>query len=70
MDRFEDLIVWQKSFNLSIEIYRLFKDSLDFGFKDQICRTSLSIPSNIAEGFERESNKEFISFLQIAKGSS
>ncbi|MFA5806383.1 MAG: four helix bundle protein [Melioribacteraceae bacterium] len=67
--RFEDLIVWQKSFSLSINIYKRFKDCKDFGFKDQITRSSFSIPSNISEGYERESNKEFIHFLSIAKGS-
>ena len=67
--RFEDLLVWQKGTALSIDIYKSFKDCKDFGFKDQITRSSLSIPSNISEGYERESNKEFLHFLQIAKGS-
>jgi four helix bundle protein len=64
--RFEDLIVWQKSFGLSINIYKSFKDCRDFGFKDQITRSSLSIPSNISEGYERGTNKEFIHFLKIS----
>lgn len=67
--RFEDLEIWERSVKLSIQIYKLFGSLKDFGFKDQITRASLSIPSNIAEGFERESNKEFIRFLQFAKGS-
>jgi len=67
--RFEDLEIWKQSIVLSIGIYKEFKNCKDFGFKDQITRSSLSIPSNISEGFERESNKEFIRFLYIAKGS-
>ncbi len=66
---FEDLKVWQKSKSLAVELYNLFKDSKDYSFKDQITRSALSIPSNISEGFERESNKELIRFLYIAKGS-
>ena len=66
---FEDLYVWQLSMQLYEEIHALFKKNNDFVFRDQICRSSLSIPSNIAEGFERSSNKEFIRFLFIAKGS-
>jgi len=67
--RFEDLEVWKKSYKLSVEIYKIFAGCKDFGFKDQITRSSLSIPSNIAEGFERRSNREFIHHLYIAKGS-
>lgn len=67
--RFENLIVWQKSKELCVDIYKHFNESKDFGFRDQITRSSLSIVSNIAEGFERESNKELIRFLYIAKGS-
>lgn len=67
--RFENLIVWQKSKELCVDIYKQFNESKDFGFRDQITRSSLSIVSNIAEGFERESNKELIRFLYIAKGS-
>ncbi len=66
---FQDLKVWEKSKNLAVKIYRLFSNSRDFGFKDQITRSALSIPSNISEGYERESNKELIRFLYIAKGS-
>jgi len=69
MNRFEDLEIWKRSKGLSVKIYKKFSDLRDFGFKDQITRSSLSIPSNIAEGFERDSNKEFIRFLYIAKGS-
>ena len=66
---FEDLKVWRKSKDLAVEIFKLFANSKDFGFKDQITRSALSISSNIAEGYERESNKELIRFLYIAKGS-
>ena len=67
--RFEDLDVWKKSTKLSAEIYKTLRNLKDYGFKDQITRSGLSIPSNIAEGFERVSQKECISFLSYAKGS-
>ncbi|PLX28614.1 four helix bundle protein [Candidatus Parcubacteria bacterium] len=69
-ERFEDIVVWQKSGKLSVKIYNIFKDNKDFGFRDQIRRASVSIMNNVAEGFERKSNKEFVRFLYIAKGSS
>ena len=65
----EKLDVWKRASRLSVEIYRYFKESRDFSFKDQITRSSLSIGSNIAEGMEKESIKENIRFLEIAKGS-
>ena len=67
--RFEDLEVWKRATRLSVEIYRYLRELKDYGFKDQITRSSLSIPSNIAEGFERGSQKECINFLSYAKGS-
>ncbi|MBN2366762.1 MAG: four helix bundle protein [Calditrichaeota bacterium] len=67
--RFEDLEVWQRAAKLSAEIYKNLKILKDYGFRDQITKTSLSISSNIAEGFERQSHKEFIKFLIYAKGS-
>ena len=66
---FEDLNIWKEGMRLSVSIYKLMKNCKDFGFKDQIQRAAVSIPSNIAEGFERQTNKEFIQFLFIAKGS-
>ncbi|KJS07008.1 MAG: 30S ribosomal protein S23 [Flavobacteriales bacterium BRH_c54] len=69
IDRFEDIIAWQKAKQLSILIYRDFAGSKDFGFKDQIQRAAVSVMNNIAEGFERKSNNEFKYFLYIAKGS-
>jgi len=54
---------------VSIEIYQHLRELKDFGFKDQITRSGLSVPSNVAEGFDRESNKECVTFLSYAKGS-
>ncbi|SFD75151.1 four helix bundle protein [Pseudoalteromonas denitrificans] len=68
--KFEDLDVWKRSARLSSEIYKQFASCKDFGFKDQITRSSLSVPSNIAEGYERYSNKDTIRFLYYSKGSS
>ena len=70
MPGFEDLEVWKRSARLSADIYKTLATLKDFGFKDQITRSGLSIPSNIAEGAERESIKEFINFLSYAKGSA
>lgn len=67
--RFEDLDVWKRASRLSANIYKELSCLKDFGFKDQITRSSLSIPSNIAEGIERESDKDCVRFLQYAKGS-
>jgi four helix bundle protein len=67
--KFEDLEVWKRASNLSADIYRELKDLRDFSFRDQITRPGLSIPGNIAEGFERESHSEAIPFLSYAKGS-
>jgi four helix bundle protein len=66
---FENLEVWKKSARLSGDIYKELKNLKDFGFKDQITRSGLSVPSNIAEGLERNSAKETINFLSYAKGS-
>jgi len=67
---FEQLQVWQRSCRLSCKIYSLMKNCKDYGFKDQITRSSLSIPSNIAEGEERETAKESARFFYYAKGSA
>ncbi len=56
----ESLDVWKRSCRLSVIIYKYFKECKDYGFKDQITRSSLSIGSNIAEGMEKESNKDTI----------
>ena len=83
--RFEDLDVWKRSSRLCVDIYKELAKCKDFGFKDQITRTSawmhvvramqeqlpssLSIPSNIAEGFERDTDKDGNKFFYYAKGS-
>lgn len=69
IDRFEDIFAWQKSQDLCLLIYSQFKHNKDFGFRDQIQRAAVSIMNNIAEGFERGSNKDFKHFLYIAKAS-
>ena len=69
---FEDLVVWQKARELTNLIYQLTNNlqfKKDFGLVDQIRRASVSITSNIAEGFERGTQQEFINHLFIAKGS-
>jgi four helix bundle protein len=66
---FEKLEVWRRSRRLSAEIYKQMRSLNDFGFKDQITRSGLSIPSNIAEGMERVSGKEKLQFLNIARAS-
>lgn len=68
--RFEELIVWQKSRELTREIYQETRDWKDYGLRDQIRRAAVSVLSNIAEGFERGSNTELIQFLYIARGSA
>ena len=67
--KFEDLLVWQESMELVVYTYKYFQSSRDYGFNNQIQRASVSIPPNIAEGYERQTNKEFVQFLYIAKGS-
>ncbi|MDP9254301.1 MAG: four helix bundle protein [Verrucomicrobiota bacterium] len=66
---FEDWDVWQRGCRLVVEIFKGFRACKEFTFKDQIQRAALSIPSNIAEGSERGSLKDFAHFLNIAKGS-
>jgi len=68
--RCERLDVWKRACRLSVEVYKAFASCKDFGFKDQITRSSLSIASNIAEGIEKESDKDKSRFLNIAQGSS
>ena len=72
IERFEDLIAWQRARSLAASVYRESLQrpiSRDFVFADQIRRAALSVPSNIAEGFERARRPEFHQFLSIAKSS-
>jgi len=69
---FKNLEVWKKSKNLAVDIYKMTENGKfkkDFNLKDQIRRSAVSIPSNIAEGDERLTNKESIRFFYIANGS-
>ncbi len=69
---FKELKVWQRAKELAVNIYKLSTDgplARDFGLRDQIRRAAVSIPSNIAEGDERDTNKDSVRFLYIAKGS-
>ncbi len=68
--RFEDLIAWQKAKELVLLVYREFRSCKDHSFRDQIQRAAVSIMNNIAEGFERQTNKELRNFFYIAKGSA
>lgn len=72
-ERFEDLRVWQAARDVVNAIYKISSNGAfvrDYALRDQIRRAAISIPSNIAEGFSRHSNKEFIQFLFISKGSA
>lgn len=72
INRFEDLEVWKLAMVLCTDIYSLTNQdafSKDYGLKDQIRRSAISVPSNIVEGFERDSKNQFLYFLVIAKGS-
>lgn len=69
MDAFENLEVWRRSKDLSVRLYRDLRHSRDWGSRDQVTRAALSVVSNIAEGYERNSRKEYVQFLRIAKGS-
>ena len=66
---FEDLEVWQRACRLVVEVFTHFRACKEYTLKDQICRAALSVPSNIAEGAERGSAKDFAHFLNISKGS-
>lgn len=72
IERFEDIQAWQKARELVRNIYQACSGghlNRDFGLKDQLCRAAVSSMSNIAEGFARNSDKDFAHFLDIARGS-
>ena len=72
IQKFEDVLAWQKARELTREIYTHAKAGLfakDFGLRDQIQRAAVSIMGNVAEGFDRGGDKEYIQFLSISKGS-
>jgi four helix bundle protein len=72
IERFEDLIAWQKARALTVSIYEVTRQTVfakDYGLCNQIQRATVSIMSNIAEGFERGKRGELHQFLSIAKGS-
>ena len=71
-ERFKDLVAWQKAIELTMEVYKLtsgFPDSERFGLVNQMRRASVSIPSNIAEGYARSGRGEYLQFLSHARGS-
>jgi len=70
INKFEDIQAWMKAKELTLTVYRTFRLNKDFAFRDQIQRASVSIMNNIAEGFERQTDREFKQFLFIAKGSA
>ena len=69
MTTFEDLEVWRRGCQLAVDVCVANSDSRDYALKDQMQRSAISIPSNIAEGSERDSDKDFIRFLRYSKGS-
>lgn len=72
-ERFEELEVWKSARELAAEVYHAVQASeisRQFALRDQILRAAISMPANIAEGFERGGNKEFVQFLYVAKGSA
>jgi four helix bundle protein len=69
MDALKDLEVWRRACRFSVDVYQLTANCRVYSFRDQLGRSALSIASNIAEGYERRSNKERSQFMKIAKGS-
>jgi len=67
--QFRNLDIWKRSRALSIDVYKRTSILKDYGFKDQLTRCALSVPSNIAEGFEKDYTKEKRRYLLISKGS-
>ena len=69
MDALKNLDVWKRACRLSVDLYKITQNCKDSGFKDQITRAGLSVASNIAEGYERDSIPARIQYIIIAKGS-
>jgi len=69
MSTFEDLEVWKRGCQLAVDVCVATNDSRDYALRDQMQRSAISMPSNIAEGAERDSDGDFIRFLRISKGS-
>jgi four helix bundle protein len=72
INNFKEMDLWKKATSLAIKVYSItdeYKLNRDFSLKEQIRKSAISIPSNITEGFERNNNNEFITFLRIAKAS-
>ena len=71
INSFKELVVWQKSCELAVSIYKLTSSfpSTEFSLTGQLRRSAISVPSNIAEGWSRNSTKEFVNFLHISRGS-
>ena len=67
---FKDLAVWRRSARLCADLYKATAELKDWGFRDQLTRSGLSVPSNIAEGYGRGTPKELVQFLRYAKGSA
>ena len=70
MHNFEELEVWKRSARLAVDVLSLVEPIKLYGLKDQMIRSCISIPSNIAEGADRDSNREFRRFLSFSKGSA
>ncbi|MBN1509872.1 MAG: four helix bundle protein [Sedimentisphaerales bacterium] len=67
---YEDLDVWKRSVDVAVKLYGVLKNCLDYGIKDQMLRSAVSVASNVAEGAERDSKRDFVRFLRISKGSA
>ena len=68
--QFEDLEVWKRAARLAVDVLKCVENIKLYALRDQMARAAISVPSNIAEGAERDSDREFARFLRIAKGSA